>query len=122
MSKTTIFAVDDSVTTLYLLKERLEPVYNVITMESAETMFQKLSEQTPALILLDYYMPVTSADDVMKRLKGDDRYKEIPIIIISGSSYPELKHEIYGMGAVDFIAKQSIDNNSLVEKVEKWIN
>ena len=49
-----------------------------------ETPFH--SAFTPDLILLDYNLPVKSGEEILKEIKNDPRFKEIPVIIFSSSA------------------------------------
>jgi CheY-like chemotaxis protein len=120
LSKKIIFAVDDTETMLFVIEDALSADYTVIAMDSAEKMFKFLQRIKPDLILLDYYMPGMTFHETMKRLKNDPQYKNIPVVIISGASYPELLDEIYMMGASDFINKPFEDRDALLNIVEKW--
>lgn len=59
----------------------------------------------PALIVLDLNMPVLSGIDTLLRLKSNERFKDIPVIIHSTSMYEAEKEKCIQMGAVDFIKK-----------------
>lgn len=48
----------------------------------------KLNENLPALILLDLNLPGIDGRELLVMLKNDDRYKEIPVIILSTSNNP----------------------------------
>jgi len=120
VEKKTIFVVDDADTTLSILEKELEDFYSVVAVNSIKKMFETIANIKPDLILLDYYMPEITFHEAMKRLKSDDRYREIPVIAISGSNYPDILDEVFAVGAVDFINK-SIPSEDLLAKVGKCI-
>lgn len=59
----------------------------------------------PALIVLDLNMPVLSGIETLSRLKSNNRYKDIPVIIHSTSIYELEKEKCLKIGAADFIKK-----------------
>lgn len=59
----------------------------------------------PNLIVLDLNMPVLSGIETLLRLKADDRFKVIPVIIHSTSMYELEKEKCLEIGAADFIKK-----------------
>jgi len=101
----TIFVVDDSLTNLSMVEEALEKYYRVITLLSVEKMYAALAKITPDLIILDIAMPEMSGFDVMKNLKADKQYSNIPIIFLTALT--DSSNEALGieLGAVDFITK-----------------
>jgi CheY-like chemotaxis protein len=119
MSKKVIFIVDDTDEIRCSLYYALAGDYDIMTMDSADKMMKSLHQVVPDLILLDYYMPGLTFHETMNRLKAYPGYANIPVIVISGSCYPELIDEIYSMGAVDFHAKPIDDADILVGKIIK---
>ena len=64
-----------------------------------------LTSQSPAAILLDLNLPGTDGRDVLEQLKGDNRYKSIPIVIFSTSSNPRDIEFCYKSGANGYLVK-----------------
>jgi len=104
-AKKTIIIVDDNDTNLTVAENTLAKHYRVIALSSAAKMFQALDRFKPDLILLDVEMPEMNGFEVMKKLKKNDMYAEIPVIFLTGLS--DAVSEAYGidLGAVDFIMK-----------------
>jgi len=100
-----LFVVDDNTSNLLVAEEFLSEHYDVYTLSSAAFMFSLLNNVVPDLILLDLLMPETSGFDVLEQLKGDKRYADIPVIIITSKSDVATETRCYEMGAVDFIRK-----------------
>jgi two-component system, chemotaxis family, chemotaxis protein CheY len=58
--------------------------YTVNTACNGLEAIQKLeSEATPDVILVDLMMPVMNGWQFMKRLRADERFKNIPVIVLS---------------------------------------
>lgn len=49
---------------------------------------KKRTDDFPALILLDLNLPGTDGRDFLLQLKGDERLKEIPVVILTTSNNP----------------------------------
>ncbi|HEV3028155.1 MAG TPA: response regulator [Planctomycetota bacterium] len=58
--------------------------WGVIESEDGEDALEKARTQEPDLILLDVILPGISGFEVCAMLKGDDRWKHIPIVMLSG--------------------------------------
>ena len=101
----TIFVVDDNDTNLAVAKNVLKEHYQVMTMPSAAKMFVMLEMVAPDLILLDIEMPEMDGFDVMRRMKTNESYSNIPVIFLTGKSDALSEIRGFQLGAVDFITK-----------------
>lgn len=66
---------------------------------------EKARALQPDLVLMDAQMPNCSGYDACKILSGDPRTSKIPIIFISGLTWPEQRVQGLLAGAVDYINK-----------------
>jgi len=117
----TIFAVDDCDMSLTVVEFALGDQYAVHTINSTLKMFDLLEEILPELILLDLYMPDMTCQDVMARLKANERHAEIPVIIISGTRNADVIAECTRMGAVHFIPKPVMDPDDFHNQILPWL-
>ncbi len=82
------------------------------------------SAPRPDLILLDLNLPGMNGRVVLQKLKSDERFRTIPIIILTTSSMDEDVAFCYNMGANTYIVKEtSFSGLSSVLKVLKdyWL-
>lgn len=109
-----ILIVDDSQDELLLLERILNNggYKEIIIAMSAGEAFDilKLGDSSSAdasvdLILMDVLMPEIDGIEACSRIKGDERLKDIPIVILTASSDVEKLHWAFSAGAVDFITK-----------------
>jgi CheY-like chemotaxis protein len=61
----------------------------------------------PDLIFLDVNMPVMNGWQCLKLLKEDERYRQIPVIIISTSSHQRERNIAASLGALGYFTKPS---------------
>lgn len=61
----------------------------------------------PELILLDMNMPVMDGLETLRQLKGDEKLKQIPVIVYSTTITPGFREETQALGAAKFIIKPS---------------
>lgn len=59
----------------------------------------------PSLIMLDFYMPVLDGLKTLQRLKANENFQQIPVVMWSGSSLPEDISQAYHLGARAFHTK-----------------
>ncbi|WP_281233982.1 response regulator [Flavobacterium gelatinilyticum] len=68
-------------------------------------------DKNPGVIFLDLNMPIMNGWDCLKRLKSDDRYKEIPVIMISTSSHKNDMETASKLGALCYFVKPNNFND-----------
>jgi CheY-like chemotaxis protein len=59
----------------------------------------------PDLILLDLNMPRMDGREFLTRLRADERYKTIPVVVLTTSTTERDVEMSYGLGANSFITK-----------------
>jgi len=106
MFQETVLIVDDTRLMTQILSSLIEGQANVISAMEGEGAIKLATEKQPDLILLDVVLPGIDGFEVCRRLKADDRTKDIPIIFITGL-HKETSDEMSGfeLGAVDYITK-----------------
>jgi len=60
---------------------------------------------TPVVILLDIKLPRVSGLEVLRRLKSHDRYRTIPVVVLTTSEEHSDVQEAYRIGANSYILK-----------------
>ena len=63
------------------------------------------SSKNPKVILLDLKLPKVSGLEVLKKVKADERTKEIPIVVITSSKENVDLKESYKLGVNSFVIK-----------------
>lgn len=101
-----ILIVDDNEEMVHLLGEFLQDAgYVVFKAFHGSEAVEKVEQENPDLILLDAMMPSMSGFEVTERLKGQERTRLIPIIMLTGLS--DVSDKIKGIeaGVDDFVVK-----------------
>jgi len=89
-------------TVTYILKKE---GYDVVVAPGGENLVGALEEHRPKLLLLDIMMPKTDGLQLLQRLKADDRFRDLPVLMISSMPPEEATVAALGLGAADFIPK-----------------
>lgn len=59
----------------------------------------------PAVILLDLNLPGMSGVELLETVKADDRFKEIPVVVLTTSADGSDVRHCYALGAAGYIKK-----------------
>ena len=101
-----ILVVDDNASNRDLLARRLQRQgHTVLQAEDGAPRSRWSKRRSLDLVLLDLMMPGISGYDVLTRLKGDLRFREIPVIMISALSELDSIVRCIEAGADDYLAK-----------------
>ena len=100
-----IILVDDLIPNLDQGRNILKTFFEVFPAPSAEILFEILENVIPDLILLDIEMPKMNGYEVIKKLKSDPRYSDIPVIFLTSKDDDESEMEGFDLGAADYVTK-----------------
>jgi two-component system phosphate regulon response regulator PhoB len=106
MAGETILAVEDEDDIAELIRYNLEREgYRVVTTSTGEAALQEAVRRVPNLVLLDLMLPGVDGLEVCRRLKGDNRTANIPVIMVTARG--EEADIVAGLelGADDYVVK-----------------
>lgn len=93
--------------------------YVVETVPDGGAAIERLDrDPRPDLIILDLKMPVRSGTEVLRRVREDDRWDEVPVLVISGSAGLIPLHEEDTL--VSTVTKP-FDLDDLIEEVDRLL-
>lgn len=100
-----ILIVDDEPVNLALLRQILEPEYELLFARSGQEALELVNRIPVSLILLDVQMPDMNGYEVCVALKMNPATEAIPVIFIT--AYAETGNEEHGfaVGCVDYLGK-----------------
>ena len=106
MASSRILVADDDVAVLesvtWLLKEN---GYDVVPASGGVSCMEQLERRAPDLLLLDILMPDADGFQLLERIKGDERWRDLPVLMLSAQPPEESSVRSLGLGASDFIRK-----------------
>ena len=101
-----ILVADDDETLLHTLVWILrDRGYEVVPVPGGENLIDRLAEEQPDLLMLDIMMPKIDGLELLDRLKKDDRWHHLPVLMISSMPPEEATARSLEQGAADFIPK-----------------
>lgn len=114
----TILLADDDADDRMLTKEALEEsrlANRLIFVDDGEQLMDYLNRRgqwadplkspRPGLILLDLNMPRKDGREALREIKADERFRRIPIVVLTTSKAEEDIYRSYDLGVSSFITK-----------------
>lgn len=116
-----ILAVDDESDVLDLIGDMLSSLANVklITVSNGFSAGAKLVEDRPDLVLLDLLMPELDGFEFCRFMRQDPRFKEIPIIAVTGIKDVAEESKMHALGIDDMLHKPFAES-VLLQKVGRF--
>ncbi len=121
MAKPLILVVDDQPQNIELLEAYLVPLgYEIIKAANGEEALARLSGQPIDLILLDVMMPGMDGFEVIRKVRQNQAYQRLPIILVS--ALRETGDRVKGIeaGCDDFLSKP-VDKLELLTRVRSLL-
>lgn len=106
-----IFIVDDDPDDRQIILDAFlenSPQIDYVFIENAETLLDNLHNDEadfPALILLDLNMPGMLGLQALKEIRGNKKFSQIPIIVLTTSTLNQDRKTSYELGASCFLRK-----------------
>jgi two-component system alkaline phosphatase synthesis response regulator PhoP len=122
MNPKKILVVDDEVDLVETVRFPLEMEgYHVLISYNGEDALNQARKENPDLILLDLMLPKLDGYKVCRLLKFDERYKHIPILMLTAKT--QEKDKVLGLetGADEYITKP-FEMDYLMEKVKEYLS
>jgi len=104
--KGVVMAIDDEPDFLEMTRERLgDSVDELITAQNGKEALQILEGKLPDLILLDLMMPEMDGFEFLERVKGQERYSHIPIVVVTAKELSNEERELLQNGTLRIVQK-----------------
>ena len=112
----------DAAVTIRLLKlNRLSK--DLVLAKNGQDALEALQRKTgegnlPNFILLDINLPDISGIDLLTRIKKDELFQKIPVVILTGSNEDQDIQKCYDLGASSYLVKP-ISNDAMNQVIKK---
>jgi len=93
--------------------------YEVLQAENGKKAMEWLEKKYTQIdaVLLDIIMPIMDGFETLEKIKKDERFKKIPVIVFTNLDNGEDKQQMLKMGADDYFVKSKYTPSELVEKI-----
>ena len=83
----TVFIVEDDPDFSMVLAEMLaDEGFTPVQFSDGLQALRSLDRETPALIVTDLVMPGMSGAQLVRALRADERWREIPVVVVTGGT------------------------------------
>lgn len=121
MKKQKILVVDDEDIIRCMIRDILVPMdYDVILARDGVDAMEKVNNFSPDVILLDVTMPKMNGFEVLKRLKGNEETKIIPVVMVTALNEMQMRVNAMELGVDDFLGKP-MDIMELLARVKSLL-
>lgn len=108
---------DDKFLRELFIRKLFSEGFKVENAIDAKGAFEILERWKPHIILLDLILPGVDGFEILSRLKKDDRFKEIPVIVLSNLGQQEDIDRAMALGAKDFMVKANFTLEEIIARV-----
>lgn len=94
--------------------------YDVRTSASGTEALSLVRDYSPDLVIIDMVLPGLSGKDVARRIKASDKYKHIPVVLITALAQKS-EEESFKEKEIDYYLIKPFDLNLLEAKVKEFL-
>jgi len=89
--------------------------FEVLTAQNGERCLELVAQENPALVILDYMMPVMNGMEALRQIRRN--YPDTYVIMFTGKGSEEVAVELMKAGAADYIQKP-FSNQNLHDRID----
>ena len=118
-----VLVVDDFATMRRIVKGVLKELgfKNIVEADDGSSALQELKKDDFGLIVSDWNMPKMTGLDLLKAVRADDKYKNIPFIMVTAEGQKDNVVKAIKAGVSNYVVKP-FTPDTLKEKLEKVLN
>ena len=118
----TILLAEDALSTAMLEKNILESAgFSVVIARDGQEAIEKASQERFHLVITDVLMPRMDGFELTQRLKKDNLYKDVPVIIVTTRESDADKCRGLEAGAEAYILKSEFTSEELLATIERLV-
>lgn len=106
MSKNLVLVADDDPLLRSILEHKLTRAgYQVALAEDGRAALDAAEQLSPSVIVLDAMMPVLDGFEVLRRLKSDEKLRDLVVVMLTALRRQDDIVGALQLGAADYLAK-----------------
>ncbi|MFL5607240.1 MAG: response regulator [Gemmatimonadaceae bacterium] len=118
---TTLAVVEDNADNRLLLQALLGERYTLVEFDNGVDALAGLRVSLPDLVLLDISLPGMDGNEILLRIRADDRLCTLPVIALTAHAMAGDREKYLSAGFNDYITKPIIDESILIDAIERGL-
>jgi CheY-like chemotaxis protein len=116
----TILIIDDEVGILEVVESILNDAgYKTVSALNGEEGLSRLEKTIPDLVMVDFMMPIMDGSGVIKAMRADERFRQIPVILTSALPEQSIKQRCEGYNA---FLRKPFKTEALMEEISRLLD
>lgn len=116
-----VLAIDDEAGVLMILRRILERAgFDVLTATDPEEGYKVLKKNVVDVILLDVNMPIMNGFELLEKIKQNDKFKNLPVIMLTCKGELDDFEQGRSLGVEDYITKP-FESRLLIQRINRAI-
>lgn len=118
-----ILLVEDDPFLVDIYTKKLKELgYDTDVAFEGEEALKKIQEKMPDLILLDIVLPNLNGWEMLRKIKKDEKLKDLKTIILSNLGQKDEVEKGLALGAVKYLIKAHHTPSQVVAEIKKMLN
>ncbi len=117
-----VAVVEDNPDNRMLVQALLEDRYDLSEYETGVEAVAGLPDNIPDVVLLDISLPEMDGTEVLAWMKEQDALKDLPVIALTAHAMAGDREKYLSIGFNDYVTKPIIDEDVLIEAIERCLN
>lgn len=113
-----LWVEDDSFLNDIIATKAVRTHNDIVTLLRGEDVIPELARSMPDVIVLDLLLPGMNGFEVLKEVKSNELYKNIPVVIVSNLSQDSDKEKAASLGAAKYIVKAEMNISDILKEIE----
>jgi PAS domain S-box-containing protein len=108
---------DDEATRLSFARGLEREGWSVMEAENGRVALERMAERTPSLILLDLVMPVMDGGEFVTRIRQEEKWRQIPVIVVTAKDLSRPERERLNGHVSEVLTKGTYSQLDLVRDI-----
>jgi two-component system cell cycle response regulator DivK len=118
---TTLAVVEDNADNRLLLQAILGDQYELVEYDNGTDALAGISGAKPDLVLLDISLPGMDGNEILKRIRADNRLRSLPVIALTAHAMAGDREKFLAAGFDDYITKPIVDEKQLFDAISRLL-
>ncbi|HRY62482.1 MAG TPA: response regulator [Candidatus Paceibacterota bacterium] len=118
-----IFIIEDEKFLREMLEDKFKAEkFNTDSVTTGKEALVYLEKEKPALIILDLLLPDVNGFEILAKIRGEEKTKDIPVIVLTNYDQKEDIERCKKLGIFGFMVKTSFSLNEIIAEARKALS